>query len=337
MSNKTDSLRENEIRSDQYAAEARRLYERDVEKLMDQKDQFVDVSCPACGKQNYKKWGHKYKITYVMCDNCETVFVNPRPTPEMLNDYYENPESYYNFWNNVIFPASESARREKIFKPRAELVKRLCTQHPIETNTLVDVGAGFGTFCEEVKKLNLFDRVIAIEPTTSLAETCKKRGLEVINKPIEEAALEREINVITNFEVIEHLFSPEDFLRSCHKALSPGGVMMITCPNIKGFDIEVLREVSDNMDAEHLNYFHPVSLRILFQRCGFRVIYVRTPGKLDAELVRKKVLAGEFSLDNEPFLKQILIDEWDIRGDVFQQFLSKHNLSSNMLMVAQMF
>ena len=51
---------------------------------------------------------------------------------------------------------------------------------------LYDVGAGYGTFCEEVSRLG-FDRVIALEPEPHLAQTCRDKGLEVIEAPVEQA------------------------------------------------------------------------------------------------------------------------------------------------------
>jgi len=65
------------------------------------------------------------------------------------------------------------------------------------------------------------------------------------------------------------------------------------------------------------------------------VIDRQTPGKLDAELVRKQILLGEFDVANQPFLKEVLIDKWEQIGKSFQNFLSQNLLSSNMLLVGQ--
>jgi hypothetical protein len=98
----------------------------------------------------------------------------------------------------------------------------------------------------------------------------------------------------------------------------------------------VLGKLSDNVrDPNHLNYFHPKSLGHLLQRCGFNVIEVMTPGKLDAELVRKKILSGKFDVSNRPFLKYILIDRWEAVGEAFQRFLADNGLSSHLWMVAK--
>src|SRR5439155_26773943 len=108
--------------------------------------------------------------------------------------------------------------------------------------------------------------------------------------------------VVAAFEVIEHLFSPHDFLTACRDRLAPGGLVVLTCPNVRGFDVSVLGPVSDTVDVEHLNYFHPDSLCRLLERCGLTPLEALTPGELDAELVRKKALAGQFDLSGQPFL-----------------------------------
>jgi hypothetical protein len=65
------------------------------------------------------------------------------------------------------------------------------------------------------------------------------------------------------------------------------------------------------------------------------VLEVQTPGKLDAELVRKKALSGEFDLSNQPFLNRVLIESWEECGDAFQSFLVDNKMSSHMWLVAR--
>lgn len=334
MKKENTILSENKIRPDVFLKKQEELYQEDVKNLIKHKNEFVKVGCPACGKKSNKKWGTKYSLNYVACNNCDTVFINPRPTPEILSEYYKNSKNYV-FWNKFIFPRSEKARRENIFKPRVNLIKELCLKNKINHNVLVEVGAGFGTFCEEMKKTGLFKKIIAIEPTPDLAATCRKRGLEVIEKRIEEVKLNIPIDVVASFEVIEHLFSPKDFLIDCAHSLKRGGVIILSCPNIQGFDLMMLRELSKTIDSEHLNYFNPDSLQYLLKQCGFKTIEVLTPGKLDAELVRKAALAGDLDIKKHPFFENILIKNWDRAGGNFQKFLSDNLLSSHLLVIAR--
>jgi SAM-dependent methyltransferase len=326
-------LREADIRPDELMAEQARRFAADVAWLVERRERFVHSPCPACGAEDPAPEWTKYELTYVRCGACATVYMDPRPEPALLEEYYASSENYA-YWNEVIFPDSEDARREKIFRPRAERVIEMSRRHGGRTGTLVDVGAGFGTFCEEVSKEGVFERVIALEPEPHLAETCRRKGLEVIDVPVERASLEA-VDVVTNFEVIEHLFSPRDFVARCAGLLPPGGLFVVTCPNVKGFDVTMLGTASRTVDVEHLNYMHPGSLALLLEAEGFDVVESQTPGRLDAELVRKAALAGDLDLSFQPFLAQVLLEEWERCGDPFQDFIVSAGLSSNMWLVGR--
>jgi 2-polyprenyl-3-methyl-5-hydroxy-6-metoxy-1,4-benzoquinol methylase len=334
------TLTENEIRPDALMAEQARLFAEDVSRLMAHRAEFVQAPCPACEAAAFEPAFEKAGMPFVRCRSCDTIFANPRPTAAHMEDYYRHSKNYQ-YWSEAIFPASENARREKIFKPRVQQVLQICQRFGVPTETLLEVGAGFGLFCEEMVKTQAFKRVIAVEPTPYLAEDCRRRGLDVIEKPIEQVERKQllqhggKIDVIANFEVIEHLFSPGQFIRQCAELLDEGGILILTCPNGKGFDIQVLREKSSAIDVEHVNLFNPKSLTLLLEQCGFDVIETQTPGRLDAELVRKALLNGDLPPESQPFLKQILIDEWDTQGAAFQAFLTTNRLSSNMLLTAR--
>ena len=327
---KNSVMKEEEIRPDYLKVDQAAVVASDIKRLLSHKHKFILVACPACGSHSSTQIFKKQGLQYTICNDCETVYINPRPTPEILEMYYRTSK-HYEYWNKYIFPASEAARRKKIFRPRVRKVIEFCKHYGLQPKTLLEVGAGFGTFCEEVIKTKFFSRVIAIEPTPDLAETCRKRGIEVIEKPVEEVKLKNiRPDVVASFEVIEHLFRPQDFIKSCAALLPKGGIIVLTCPNVKGFDMEVLGKFSGSFDNEHLNYFHPKSLAVLLKKLGFEVIDISTPGKLDVELVRKAALEGKINVSKQPFLRHILIEQWEESGQAFQQFLSDNMLSSHM-------
>ena len=327
-------MKEKSIRPDYLMRENAKLHTEDVQNLLKYRDEFTEIFCPACESKRYKILFQKDGFTFFTCTKCETVFINPRPTPKMLEEFYTTSKSIKH-WNDKIFPASENFRRSQIFVPRVKRVIELCLKYKVVTTSLLDVGAGFGTFCEEIQKLEVFDKVIAVEPSHDLAETCRQKGLDVIEKPIEKVDLHK-VSVITNFELIEHLYSPLDFLIASERALSRGGLLILSTPNIKGFDLLTLGKLSNNIGGpNHLNYFHSNSLNHILQRCGFEMLESITPGKLDAELVRKKIMSNELDVSNRPFLKYILTDMWKSTGKAFQNFLIDNKLSSHLWMVAR--
>ena len=308
----------------------------DVGRLLTRCGEFVEVTCPACGSSDKKPKYVKNGLRYMTCTQCQTFYVTPRPPPAVLDWFYSGSPNYA-YWNEHIFPASEAARRERIFVPRVDRLVEICRKYGVATDSLLEVGAGFGTFCSELMSRKIFSRVVGIEPTPGLAESCRARGVEIIEKPIEhiDVADTSLFNVVASFEVIEHLFDPALFIVRMLALLQPGGLIMLTCPNGQGFDIQTLGTVSDTVDHEHLNYFNPHSLSRLLAANGLEVLESFTPGKLDAELVRNKVLDGAFDLQGQPFLQKVLVDEWEIRGAAFQDFLQATGASSNLWVVAQ--
>jgi len=328
-------LKEDEIRPEHLKERHAKIFSNDLRWLLQFKNQFVYVNCPACNSTSYVDMFQKQEINYVTCSNCETMYINPRPNAELLENYYLESENY-KYWKKYIFLSSEDIRRDKIFRPRVERIENFCRKYKIKKDVLLEVGPGFGTFCAEVQKRRLFKKVIGVESKPDLAQKCRERGIEIIEKPVEKVKLESEtINIIASFGVIEYLFSPRDFVSSCAALLSKGGLLVLACPNCKGFDIAVLGELSETVTHEHLNYFNPSSLSNMISEYGLDVLEVSTPGKLDAELVRKSIISGKFNISERPFLKEILIDKWDRLGSFFQKFLENNGLSSHMWVVAR--
>jgi 2-polyprenyl-3-methyl-5-hydroxy-6-metoxy-1,4-benzoquinol methylase len=329
------ALTEDEIRPHRFASEKRAALQRDLNWLEKEIDKFIFVACPVCGSDRSTPEFQKYGFHFVLCEICYTAYMNPRAPADILAQFYKRSE-LYRFWNEHIFPASREARRRKIFRPRVDRLVALCKELGVSTETLIDVGAGNGIFCEEVKTSAVFKRVVAVEPSNALAATCRSLGIETIERPI-EAVGDAIVNadVITSYETIEHLFSPIDFLTQCRYLLKPGGLLILTCPNYQGFDIQALGVESDSLDAEHINLLNPDSLQRLAVRSQLRVVECSTPGELDAELVRQSALDGHLDLSGQSFLKTILLDQWESLGGPFQRFLRDNRLSSHMWLVAQ--
>lgn len=330
-----EPLSESELCPDHLLRGQEEAFARDIERLKARRVEFVAVPCPACGEKDSVPAFEKFTFQYVTCRRCDTLYMSPRPSPRLMADYYSDSENY-RYWAEHIFPASEEARREKVHKPWLDRVIGYCGRHAIPRGVLMEIGSGFGTFAALAQASGVFTRVVAVEANPEMAAACRSRGLEVINKCIEDVTGELDAAAVAvAFEVIEHLFEPRTFLEQCARLMRPGGLLVLSCPNGQGFDIALLGSVSLAIDPEHVNLFNPRSLPLLVESCGFQVLEVSTPGRLDAGFVRAAILEGKFDVSHDPLLKRVLVDEWDRLGWPFQQFLAKHGLSSHMWMAGR--
>lgn len=327
---------ENAIRPDALRDGQRLAVLEDIGYLLSHREEFVDVDCPACGGNSSTAWLEKMGMEYVRCADCGTGFLSPRPNPELLKAFYRQSKTYA-YWNAYVFPQSDANRREMIMRPRLERVLDACRNANIEKGRLLEIGAAFGSFCRVAMESGQFGEVVGLEPTPDLAANCRSQGISIIESALEDmdAATSGQFDVIVAFEVIEHTFAPEIFLERVATLLAPGGLVVLSCPAITGFDIATLGTNSDAVDHEHLNYFTPDSLSLLTSRCGLVPLNAFTPGKLDAELVRKKALTGAVRLEPGSLLETVLIERWEELGNAFQSFLADHRLSSHLWVVAQ--
>lgn len=328
-------MKVNEIRPDEMMDGQASAMQADLDWFAARKTSFVEVPCPACGGSRSERRYEKFGMTHRRCHACGTQFISPRPTSEILAAFYAQSKNYQ-YWARYIFPRSRENRRRDIFIPRAQMVAEIARQHGLTGGDLVEVGAAHGLFCEEIAKLTLFGRIVAIEPTPELAAECRSLGFHTIEAPWEQVTLDAKAQFIVNFEVIEHLFDPAAFLRWCRDNLQPGGHVLLTCPNIAGFETLLLGDASGAVDHEHLNLFTPESLSALIRANGLDVIACTTPGQLDVELVQRAVKSKELSPEQlGPVLYRLLNHPDPQVGASLQDLIRLAGLSSNMMLLAR--
>jgi len=322
-------MREEEIRKrdifDQYLA----LVERDVEQLFCF-DDFIEVPCPGCGSKTTNVAFLKLKFAYVQCRDCGTLFVNPRPRFETLKKFYKDSPST-NYWVKSFYAPVAEVRREKIFAPRADY---LCSHFPgLSSDMIGDVGAGFGLFLEEMRRRQPQNSYIAIEPSFEMAEICRQKGFEVYDLCCEDLSDKEEaFDLLTVFELTEHLFDPAVFFEAIYGLLKPGGRLVLTTLNGHGFDIQLLWEKSRSVfPPHHLNFFNPCSLCILLERLGFIIREVSTPGQLDWDIVEGAITRDGIHLGR--FWDLVATQGQECQKQL-QQWIVANKLSSHMRVVA---
>lgn len=330
-------MKESDIRPQALFNRYLELSELDVAHFFGDRAAFLDVACPACASQRQAPAFEKLGMRYVSCEACQSLYLSPRPSPEMFAAYYRDAESV-KFWGTDYFKVTAEARREKMFRPRAQLVAQLADRFGApHTGALVDVGAGYGIFLEEAAKLARFGAVLGIEPAPNLAAICRAKGFSVIEKALEQVA-HGEVQAVfaTAFEVLEHLFEPAAFLAAVRRILAPGGICLFTTLTVTGFDIQVLWQHSKSVyPPHHLNILSVAGVPRLVERAGLQLVELSTPGQLDVDIVRNAVHENP-TIPLPRFIRHLICDASDDVREDFQRFLQANRLSSHIRVVARL-
>ena len=325
-------MKEQEIRPDDLIEEYRRLTDVDALQYFDERNRQPQA-CVACGRAESQLEFTKAGFEYVTCRDCGTLFLNPRPTKASFDAFYQDSESA-RYWAEVFFPAVAEVRREKLFRPRVDRLGTLLQQEVSEIRHVVDVGAGFGIFLEEWGRRWPDTRLVAVEPSSSLAGVCRARGLEVFEAVVEDVVgHDGSADLVTCFEVLEHVHNPLEFVRALFRLLRPGGTLVISTLTIDGFDLQVLWDKSVQIHPpHHINFVSKDGLEQLFTRAGLVDIEISTPGELDVDIVRNAMERLPDDSRCRHILDALAPDEQSAAS--LQEHLRQHRLSSHAWAIA---
>jgi SAM-dependent methyltransferase len=324
-------MKEEDIRKRDVLNRYLELVCEDAARLFVDRTAFQKIDCPACTSQNICQQFVKNGFHYVQCNECETLFANPRPAyQDLMKIYVDSPST--RFWVEDFFLPMADARRDKIFKPRAKFIAERFPK--IQSGRMADIGAGFGLFIDELKILWPTSDLVAIEPSKDMAKICREKGLTVLETTLEEVDSKERFDFMTAFELFEHLHDPKPFIERVYNLLNPGGYLFLTTLNGLGFDIQILWEQAKSVfPPHHLNFFNPHSMELLLVRKGFEIVEIATPGQLDWDIIE-----GAYrheGLEPGRFFKTVSRHGTDKTKLDLQQWIQINNFSSHMRVIAK--
>lgn len=167
--------------------------------------------------------------------------------------------------------------REARSRTAQHVLQRLEHLHPPKGN-LLDIGASMGIFLFEASQRGW--NASGIEPSTSAVQFAKNSlGLQNVQQGdlrLLATLPEESFEVVTAFDVIEHLVDPAILLRESKRLLRPGGILALTTPRFDSFLARIMGKRWYCIFPAHLHYFSRQSLYRLLQNQGFSVLMERS-------------------------------------------------------------
>jgi 2-polyprenyl-3-methyl-5-hydroxy-6-metoxy-1,4-benzoquinol methylase len=249
---------------------------------------MITVNCNLCGRDGYRVrfpattdgdaprvdayrcthpgYGHHARI--VQCCHCGLVYANPRwPADAILDAYAAVEDATY---------VEERLGRELTFRHHLRDLEQVIG--PAGGRALLDVGAYIGVFVEVAAAAGW--RARGIEPSEWATAEARRRGLDVQVGTLATAGLaEASFDVITLWDVIEHMADPAAELACARHLLRPGGWLVIHTMDI---DAPVARLMGKRwpwlMDM-HLYYFSRRTLGQMLAEHGYEVVRQEPQGR----------------------------------------------------------
>ncbi|MGB2869706.1 MAG: methyltransferase domain-containing protein [Bacteroidota bacterium] len=230
------------------------------------------VPCSICGSTNYRPRAVKIGFTYVICQQCGFVYINPQPTSGAIHRIYNDEEVRRFFFRELLLPYVERDQKPE-FETRLHILKEMIRS---PGPRLLDIGCAAGLFLQ-LANSNGF-QVEGLELNKQYVDYIRaNRPIRVHQKPLEEMKfLESSFDVVTMWDVLEHVPDPRKTVGEVHRIVAKDGIFALTTINHDCINEHLLKDRwRYYMPPDHLCSFTPDLLRTLLANVGFEIVKIQ--------------------------------------------------------------
>lgn len=195
------------------------------------------------------------------CCSCRLVMSDPRLSGDELEAYYRQ-----DYWGRVRAEDLDWVRRSQ--RPRTAFLDRF-----LSAGRLLDVGCGQGLFLLALDPARWERYGLEVMPVPYQEATSRLGRDRIVAAELTAAGLPGEhFDVITFWDVLEHLPNPRAALAEAFRLLRPGGLVLLRLPNFSSYQARRFGEDWYALSLPHHFYhFTPTTLTWLLKVTGFRV------------------------------------------------------------------
>ena len=236
------------------------------------------IACNLCGGSDHALLFRKNGFDLVRCKACGLAFVANPPDDATVGEFYSADNDYH---TELFDPQSKAfARMQAVARTHCKVLRRSVADGA--GRRLLDVGCSAGLFLNEARSAGFTVQGVELSPQSS--EFARSHfGLDVHTGLLDTAPYEAEsFDVITLFDVIEHVPDPLAELKAIRKLLKPGGLLLQSTPNIDGLFPRLSYPLARKLDywphpepPHHLYQFSVKTLSAMTAKAGFE------PGRVD--------------------------------------------------------
>jgi ubiquinone/menaquinone biosynthesis C-methylase UbiE len=206
----------------------------------------------------------------VQCSQCGLVYANPRWDDGEILDHYEAVK-------DPVY-LEEREGRVLTFQRHLPPLLKVYGHPPRPGERLLDVGCYIGVFVEIARDAGW--EAVGVEPSDWAVAEARKRGLDVVQGTLAQARFpDDSFDVVTMWDVFEHLTDPMAELREAHRILRPGGLLVLHTMDIDSPFARLMGRRWPWLMEMHLYYFSRKTLKAMLEAAGYRLVRARAEGR----------------------------------------------------------
>ena len=210
----------------------------------------------------------KEQLDYFRCQGCGLILALPLPTTAGAQHFYDHD---YDEGGGAALAAEEAMMRAtaryRLDKLGAHTAGR----------RLLDVGCSTGALLEEASRAGF--QADGIDLSRTAVDRARSKG-HTANVGTVESLTGVTYDVVTVFDVIEHVLDPSSFMQSVYELLNPGGIVALTTPNTDSLTCRAMgRRWYFYLPTVHTFHFNPANITALLSARGFEVLEISRASK----------------------------------------------------------
>ena len=257
--------------------------------------------CPVCERKTKSGCLGKYRgkaelfnnNELYQCLECEIIFVYPLPTPSELDQYYKTA------WLKDKDIMSVSKEMDIIYQIQGNARCNYLVQHQIlpKDSKILDIGSGYGYMFKSLRNKGFKEmRFFATDPSPICLPKLRTLGISACDSL--NAVKERNFDLVTLGQVLEHIPNPNSFLQSVMSLVRDGGHIYIDVPDRDDTHKALLEP--------HTLFYSEKSILNLAEKLNLKVINITSFGAMRKNFIFPQNLFHRVSCKIKSSLRTIL-------------------------------
>lgn len=197
--------------------------------------------CPLCDSIDYGFLFMKHGFDHMLCNSCDLIFTLQVLDTNKIKFLEEGKEG--NTYGNYKMNSVANERDQKKFSYVFELLEK----HS-EIKEIFDFGSQVGTFLDWAsKKYN----IIGHEFHRPIREIAQSKGHTVLHNELETLQFDKEFDVITCWDYLDHVLNPKEVIKNLSKYLKKGGLFFFAINNRDSLSARIMHENSPMFIGPH--------------------------------------------------------------------------------------